>query len=155
MRDRVHVLENPSVFETLVDRLESTGQISSSGPTLVCTAGYLPQPAYRLLDLLMASVPGATLCRYSGDFDPEGLEIASAVLSRYPGRGFPWRLDVADYERGAKSGLLAEEGQLRGLERMAAAFPELVAAMRWRGVWVYQEALVEQLFEDVSVDGSV
>ncbi|TAK35480.1 MAG: TIGR02679 family protein [Chloroflexota bacterium] len=152
VHDRVYIVENPSVFETLVDRLESLGHLGPAGPTLICTAGYFTQPCYRLIDLLMASNASVTLW-YSGDFDPEGLEIASIVLNRYPGRTRLWRLDVADYERTAGSGLPAEEARLRGLERVAATFPELVTAMRQKCVWVYQETLVEQLFGDVIAGG--
>ncbi|MBI2942554.1 MAG: DUF2399 domain-containing protein [Chloroflexi bacterium] len=171
----VYAVENPPVFETLVDRLEAEGQMGPGYPTLLCTAGYLSQPARRLLDLLSApdagsgvtsaaasagsegafaepsvaaSGEGITLW-YSGDFDPDGLEIASAVLSRYPGRSRPWRLDVADYERAAESGVPAEEGRLRGLDRVTRWFPDLAAALRRHRVWVYQETLVDQLLGDV------
>ena len=104
-----------------------------------------------MLDLLVAG--GPVRFWYSGDFDPEGLEIASTVLSRYPGQARAWRLSVADYERAATSGMPAQSERLPGLDRLAAVFPELVSVMRERRRWGYQESLIDLLLDDVRTLG--
>jgi uncharacterized protein (TIGR02679 family) len=147
----VYVVENPSVFETLVDGLESAGSIGHGYPTLVCTSGYLSQPSYRLLDLLVAG--GPVRLWYSGDFDPEGLEIATTVLNRYPSHARAWRLGVADYEQAATNGVPAQGERLQSLDRLAAVFPDLVPVMRERLRWGYQETLIDVLLDDVRGPG--
>lgn len=137
-----------------MDHLEAESRIGPGYPTLLCTSGYLSQPARRLLDLLAAS-NGSSILWYSGDFDPKGLEIASTILNRYPGRSRPWRLDVTTDEQCARRGLPTDEDRLRGLDRVTHWFPELANTMRRHHVLVYQEALVDQLLYDIGGDGHV
>ena len=63
----VYVMENPAVFSAILDANDN-----SRLPPLVCTSGPLSVAALLLLDELVAA---GGILYYSGDFDPEGLQI--------------------------------------------------------------------------------
>jgi uncharacterized protein (TIGR02679 family) len=83
---RVFIVENPSVFSSLVDAV-------SSAP-LVCTHGQFKLAGLRLLDKLFEA---GYILYYSGDFDPEGISMALRLFERYRGKCCFWRMDVEDY----------------------------------------------------------
>lgn len=140
----VWVVENPTVFEALLDRLEPLDRAFE--PTIVCTNGRLNLADEVLLDALVKN--GARIL-YSGDFDADGLQIALDVRERYPDRSQLWHMEVADY----RSSVRAASPRLRwkGLPRARAALPELVSAMSTEGRVAYQEALIDRLFEDIAL----
>lgn len=72
--NKVYVFENPTVFYEL---LRKTKDMKI---TLVCTSG---QPNVSCLMLLDKLTEGGATIYYSGDFDPEGLQIASNLKFRY------------------------------------------------------------------------
>ncbi|MGW2052754.1 TIGR02679 family protein [Streptomyces sp. NPDC001840] len=82
----VHITENPSIVAVALRRFGPTC------PALVCTAGWPNSAVVLLLRSLAAA--GARL-RYHGDFDGEGLRIASHVLAATGAR--PWRMSAVDY----------------------------------------------------------
>jgi uncharacterized protein (TIGR02679 family) len=147
--ERVFAVENPSVFEDLLDTLE-TNDDCQARPTIVCTAGWPSLAAWRLLDLLVQG--GARQIFYSGDFDLAGLRIAAAVRRRYPGQFVAWHLAPDDYraaETNAGNPISAvEAAQLAGL---GAEFPELVPIVQSNGRWAYQEALTPCLLADLFI----
>lgn len=69
----IFIFENPAVFRSLCVERYPVG--------LVCGNGQINTATYLLLDRLAAG--GCTLF-YAGDFDPEGLVIASKIKARYP-----------------------------------------------------------------------
>lgn len=89
--DRVYIVENPSVFQTLLKKIKKE-KIEKIG--LVCTNGQLNYSAYLLLDILVNS---NIEIYYSGDMDPEGLLIADKIKQRYPSIKL-WCYDVRQYE---------------------------------------------------------
>lgn len=89
--DRVYVVENPAVFQTLLKMIKKE-KIEKIG--LVCTNGQLNYSAYLLLDILVSS---NVETYYSGDMDPEGLLIADKIKQRYPSIKL-WCYDVRHYE---------------------------------------------------------
>ncbi len=70
----VFVVENPTVFSSISDTL------CDMPIPLICTSGQLKIVSLALLDLL---VQNGCVLYYSGDYDPEGLQIADKLCQRY------------------------------------------------------------------------
>ena len=135
----IYVVENPQVFEEM---------ILGSDRTLVCTSGWPSVAALTLLDLLLAASPNHRL-HYSGDFDLKGLQIASALMARYPGRCHPWHFDADSYEVALRSdGVPARTSELDMLNTLPKDFAPLVAMMQEKQVWAYQEGITQLLIDD-------
>ena len=135
----IYVVENPQVFEEM---------ILGSDRTLVCTSGWPSVAALTLLDLLLAASPNHRL-HYSGDFDLKGLQIASALMARYPGRCHPWHFDAGSYEVALRSdGVPARTSELDMLNSLPKDFAPLVAMMQEKQVWAYQEGITQLLIND-------
>jgi uncharacterized protein (TIGR02679 family) len=148
-RNRAYVVENPPVFEWLLRRLAR--EVPDRRPTLICSGGFLSAASVTLLDLLVGE--GAELW-YGGDFDRNGLAIASWLAGRYPEQFRPWRMGPAEYQAAVAGGgkglapedceaLLAVEGPLAGTARAVAD----------GGQAAYQEQLVMMLCQDVLAAG--
>jgi uncharacterized protein (TIGR02679 family) len=136
----IYVVENPQVFEEM---------ILGSDRTLVCTSGWPSVAALTLLDLLLAASPNHHL-HYSGDFDLKGLQIASALMARYPGRCHPWHFDAGSYEVALRSdGVPARTSELDMLNTLPQDFAPLVAMMQEKQVWAYQEGITQLLIDDI------
>lgn len=138
---RVSVVENASVFDWLVARLDALPP--ERRPALICTNGWLNMADRALLRMLVAS--GASV-RYGGDFDDRGLAIARDVMYSVPGATL-WCMGAADYRAaaGSRTGTL----DVVATERLRSTFPELVSVMTAVGRAVYQEAVQERLLEDL------
>jgi uncharacterized protein (TIGR02679 family) len=153
----IYVFENPQVFEVIVDRLlqsQTTVDITKQAnlPTLVCTSGWPSVAAVRLLSLLIETSPDVQL-HYSGDFDLQGLRIASYLLSRYPHHCRPWRFDpdaylTARHHRGAAFGA----NEIAGLQNLPEVFSPLVKVMQQERKKAYHEGITDVLLEDISKD---
>ena len=91
MRKRVYILENSGVYSELVDRL------AGEDIPLICTNGQLHLSSQILLDKLAKD--GFKLY-YSGDFDPEGIEIAWKLKKRYGECFYYWHYGLEDYLQG-------------------------------------------------------
>ncbi len=145
--DRVYIVENPQVFESIVDALEQ--EDGRPHPTLICTSGWPSAAAIRSLDLLFASSPTTSL-HYSGDFDLAGLRIAARLLERYPSRCHLWRFDPATYLAALHTrSIPLNAPDLSDLQFLPSAFAPLVAVMREHGKKAYQEGIVQQLLDDM------
>ncbi len=120
----VLVCENPAVLEAFAVRRGGTQPV-------VCTAGWPAAVAVDLLDQL-----GAPL-RYHGDLDWRGVEICGWLVAR--SGVVPWLMTADDY-------LAASGGApLKGREVATPWEPGLAAAMRERGLAVYEEQVVQAL----------
>ncbi|MDI6872214.1 MAG: DUF2399 domain-containing protein [Bacillota bacterium] len=131
----------PWVFEWLLRRLGR--EAPERRPTLICTGGFLSDAAVCLLDLLAAE---GTELWYGGDFDRNGLAIASWLAGRYAEQFRPWRMGPEDYQAAVANGgrtlpekdgayLLHIEGPLAGAAQAVAR----------GGQAAFQEQLVAQL----------
>ncbi|MDI6813504.1 MAG: TIGR02679 family protein [Desulfitobacteriaceae bacterium] len=139
----VFVVENPAVFSTLLDEAD---KIHLPYPPLICTHGQFKLAALLLLDKLVAQ--GESIY-YSGDFDPEGLLMAEALIQRYPGHVVPWRFSYKDY-LSSEPGSPISELRLRKLCKVKT--PELIPAkeeMLRRKKAGYQEGILALLWKDV------
>ena len=73
---KVFVFENPSVFSNIYDYFKSRNLKVS----LICTYGQIKLSGYVILDMLTKT--NSTIY-YSGDIDPEGIQIADKLKTRY------------------------------------------------------------------------
>lgn len=73
----VFIIENPSIYETLV-KVVIQNNIEQVG--LVCSNGQPTQAVYALLDKIQVA---NVKMLYAGDFDPEGLLMAQRILDQY------------------------------------------------------------------------
>jgi hypothetical protein len=121
------LLENPAVFEALLDAGSSQPMLCSSGqPSAACIA---------LLDRQGGQI------YFAADFDLGGLRIARRIQSRYPQRFTPWHFDAESYQMALeRSGGFALTAPLEPFQNH---FPELVRLMQHTGRGAHQEALLE------------
>ncbi len=141
----VYVFENPQVFEAVIAALE----LNKPLPTLICTSGWPSVAAMTLLDKLVAE-PEQVHLHYSGDFDLKGLQIAAHLLTRYPGRCYPWHFDLEAYTLALQSdGIPARPNDLNLLNSLPGTFAPLIAAMKEQQKWAYQEGITPLLVADV------
>ncbi|KEO80916.1 TIGR02679 family protein [Tumebacillus flagellatus] len=140
---RLYVVENPSVFQSLIDEFPQEERL----PPLVCTSGQPSVAALRLLDAFAAT--GTTLY-YSGDFDWKGIEIACSLQTRYRESFVAWRMSKEEY-LSCSVGTPFEEEQARGVLSLEVPWDEeLVRTMMQHKRNVYQESLLELLLEDLT-----
>ncbi|HBE76511.1 MAG TPA: TIGR02679 family protein [Firmicutes bacterium] len=136
----VYVVENSNIFSAILD------EVVSDHPQLVCLHGQFKLASWALLDRLIQS---GALIHYSGDFDPEGLQIADKLLKRYPGRVFLWRMTGSDYLTAMPSVPLIEF-RLNKLKLVSSPELEQLANLIARkGLAAYQEGIVDQLVQDI------
>lgn len=141
----IYLIENPPVFEEVEAYLVSYSQI----PTLVCTSGWPGVAVYTLLEQLLRSDPDLRL-HYSGDFDKNGLQIAAAILKRYPQHCHLWRFDPQAYLTALQfGGLSAPPADLASLEKLPSIFYPLVKVMQQEKKWAYQEGIAKLLVADI------
>ncbi len=146
---RIYVFENPQVFEEAIAALASARTL----PTLVCTSGWPSAAALYLLDQLLEESPDNCLY-YSGDFDLKGLQIASYLAARYPGRCHPWHFDAFTYEVALKAdGIAVRASELGMLNTLPEVFKPLVTRMQEKQKWAFQEGIVELLVKDLQDSG--
>ena len=139
-RNTVYVVENEMVF------LYLTENAKDRDVSILCTSGQLRVAAIQLLDHLLAG--GAVIC-YSGDLDPDGMDIADRLWQRYGNAVHLWRMGPEDY-RESVSGEALSGRQLAKLKNLKNAAlcrtAELVQREKMAG---YQENLLKQLLDDV------
>lgn len=133
--NQVYVVENPAIFQGLVE--ETKGNIS-----IVCANGQLRIAVLILLDLLIKS--GCELW-YSGDFDPEGLTIAQKLKNRYGKKLCLWHYEWEDYEMAKSTEKITEE-RLKKLCILSDTILQKVSGwILQEGVAGYQENMWERL----------
>lgn len=137
----VFVVENSGVFSTLLDRWSFP-----TPPPLICTNGQFKLAALLLVDLL---VKEDVTIYYSGDFDPEGLQMAQRIYLRAPKHVKLWRYSVDDYEK-SKSNMELSLDRIAKLNMIELNSLEAVKAALWNEQKAgYQEELIEDLLLDM------
>lgn len=133
---QVYVVENPAVFSALTEQKQSDF-------TCICSGGQLRLAVLVLLDLL---AEGGSEIYYSGDFDPEGLDIAQKLVSRYGNQLKLWCYETELYHKSMSSETISES-RLKMLNRLTdkrlAAIGTQIKEYRHPG---YQENIMEQFF---------
>lgn len=138
-RKRVFVVENPMVFSALLS------VAASSGECLMCTFGQVKYSGLKIIDML--SDNGCTVY-YSGDFDPEGLQIADRLISRNK-KIHPWHMEKDDYIRAEKSEEISGR-RLRIFDSVSdPVLKETAEEIKKTGKSAYQELLIDMLAGDI------
>lgn len=151
---RVWIVENPAVFSSILDRWEDEYGLVSL-PPLVCSAGQFSLAVLALCDRLVSA--GCDLY-YSGDFDPEGFQMAFRLWRRYAaGRIIFWRYTPEDYISGIHD-IHIEESRWSSLQKLVdevdneglpATFVQTMKTALQQRKPVYQESLVDELYNDI------
>jgi uncharacterized protein (TIGR02679 family) len=132
---RVMIVENPSVFEALLE--------AQTLETLICTSGQLSAANMALLKRFDQNTEFWVSC----DFDLGGLRIAARIQKHFTNSFRAWRFDAPDFrivlERSKGFPLEAK------LESFTLLFPGLVAAMLETGCGAHHEAILPELLQDV------
>lgn len=138
--DRAYVVENEMVFSYLLDR------VREKNITLLCTSGQFRTAALELFPLLIAS--GARIC-YSGDMDPEGMDMADRLWQKYGDSVQIWRMQPDDYEKSVSEEHL-DGVRLAKLEHLQnSLLKETAECIREKKLAAYQENLLEDLLGDI------
>ncbi|MBL8915430.1 MAG: TIGR02679 family protein [Archangium sp.] len=133
----VSVCENPSVVAAAADRLGDRVR------PLVCVEGVPSTAALRLLAGLLES--GATV-QFHTDFDWGGLRIGNVLLDHLQ-TAQPWRMGASDYEQAVERNHGISE--LAGTPVDASWNPTLSSLLARSGVAVLEEAMIDELLEDL------
>jgi uncharacterized protein (TIGR02679 family) len=139
-KNKVYVVENEMVFLHLVENAKE------QDVTLLCTSGQLRVAAFLLLDFLLQS---GAIIYYSGDLDPEGMDIADRLWKRFGNAVRMWRMNAEDYNKSISKEKLSERqlaklGNLKNTTLCHTA--EFVRKEKKAG---YQENLLKQLLSDI------
>ena len=133
----VYVVENSGVFSAILDDVPTMN--------LICTHGQIRIAGWKMLDMLAGSG-----CRihYSGDFDPEGLQMAQRILERYPKQAVLWRMSLTDYVLSTPSVQLNQErlSKLNSIQHVRLI--DLAKQIRDKKLAGYQEGLLTHLIKD-------
>lgn len=136
----LYVFENPTVFSEV---LTNTRDLNVS---LLCTSGQLKLASLVLLDKLAS---GVDRIYYSGDFDPEGVNIANRLKQRYGNKLTLWKYDIETYER-IISHVDFNGKRLKQLDKITyIGLQSLANEMRRVKKCAYQELLVSEYIAEI------
>lgn len=139
MNKVVYVIENPSVFSDLCERCPDA--------SFICTAGQARVASLFVLDMLCRE---DCEIRYSGDTDPEGIQIADRLYRRSSGRIIPWCMDVGSYEASLSSVVVTDTKRLKKMDDLEyQPVKEVCERIRETGRVGYQEQLIGEMAERI------
>lgn len=138
----VFVVENPSVFQSLVAYAKNEN-LSNTG--FLCTNGQLNYCGYLLMDKI--NQRNITMM-YSGDMDPEGLLIADKLKTRYKEKLKLWHYSRSDFEK-AKSNKYANKKRLAMLDLILSDRLRCIGEYLKDEAIGYQENLLEEYKADI------
>jgi uncharacterized protein (TIGR02679 family) len=139
-KNKVFIFENPTVFSEILY------QDYKENISIICTYGQIKLASLVLLDKLVEN--GAVLF-YSGDFDPEGLQIADKLKSRYADSLILLRYDLKDYNKAISKNKPSQArlSKLNSLkDNTLIQMGEYIKENKYAG---YQESIIEDLIEDI------
>lgn len=135
------VVENPAVF------MELANKIGNDKIPLVCTYGQLKLSAIVLLKMIEQKVK---TIYYSGDIDPEGLQIATGVKRKLGAKVTFVGLDESTYMKN-KSNVILTELRLAKLNKVHSEFNELVKLILLEKKAAYEEANIEEIYKCIKL----
>lgn len=137
---KVFVVENQMVFSYLCEYFRG------KEVAMMCTSGQLKTASLILIDILCKN---DCIIYYSGDLDPEGIEIADKLIERGQGKIIPWHFSVKDYEKSVSNKIISNES-LKKLEKIKNKnFEDLIKKIYVKKRAGYQELFLEELKEDI------
>lgn len=136
----IFVFENPTVFSEVLYKTRK------KKPPLMCTFGQIKLSSFVILDKLVDSVDKIY---YSGDFDPEGINIADRLKDRYGDKLVFWHMGINDYFK-VKSGEKLSSSRIKKLDKVKSnELKEIADLIKKEEAAGYQELLIEDYAEDV------
>lgn len=140
---KVFIVENSSLFSTLLDEFEGREKM----PSIICTFGQFKVSSLYLIDLLCEQEDIEVF--YAGDFDPEGIQMVHRLLKRHPEKIKPWRCSVKDY-LSTKPIKKISDKRLSILEKIKhPSLDEIVVGMKKMKLSGYQEEIIDVLQNDI------
>lgn len=137
---KVYVVENEMVFSYLAEH------VKISDATLLCTSGQLRTAALELIRMILAS--GAKIY-YSGDMDPEGIDIADRLWQKYGSGIHIWRMQPDDYARSVSEEQIST-ARLAKLDHIKnPILKETARCVKEQKRAAYQENLLDELVGDI------
>lgn len=136
--ESVYILENPSVFSYIFEYLKKRKE---KIPALVCSSGQLNFSAYKFLNKLEKKNIDIY---YSGDIDPEGIQIACNLRNNFK------EIKLLAYTKenyiNNLSGKLLSEQRLKKLNSISdEKLLELIDLIKEKNQASYQESFVEEI----------
>lgn len=130
--------ENRTVIEA------AAGALGAQAPPLVCTSGWPNSAVSVLFEML---IDGGAEIRHHGDFEWGGVRIAAWLRARLGASR--WRYDAPSYETAASANGIRGK-PLAGRPPATSVDPDLIPAMLARGRTVHEEAVLDQLLDDLA-----
>lgn len=136
---KVFVIENQMVFSYLCE------QFKEKNISILCTAGQPKTASLILIDMLCKA---GCILYYSGDMDPEGIEIADKLIQRNKNI-IPWNFTVEDYETSISENIISDK-RLKKLDKIKSeCFNELIKKIKMEKKAGYQELLLNKMLEEM------
>ena len=136
---KVFIVENQMVFSYFCECFKNRNI------SILCTSGQLKTAALILIDMLCEA--GCKIY-YSGDFDPEGIEIAEKLIQRDKNI-VPWCFLKEDYRRTISENIISNE-RLKKLDKIEnICFKELIEEIKKERKAGYQELLLDKMKKDI------
>lgn len=136
---KVFIVENQMVFSYLCEYFKNRNV------SILCTSGQLKTAALILIDMLCEA--GCKIY-YSGDFDPEGIEIAEKLIQRDKNI-VPWCFSKENYKISISENIISDE-RLKKLDKIENTyFKELIEEIKIEKKAGYQELLLDKMVKDI------
>lgn len=136
---KVFIVENQMVFSYLCECFKNRNI------SILCTSGQLKTAALILIDMLCKA--GCKIY-YSGDFDPEGIEIAEKLIQRDKNI-VPWCFSKENYKISISENIISDE-RLKKLDKIENTyFKELIEEIKKEKKAGYQELLLDKMVKDI------
>jgi len=141
-RGRVFIVENQMVFSVLCEK------VMRKDTAMICTSGQMKTASLILIDLLCQT--GCEIY-YSGDFDPEGIQIADRIIKRHSEQIHPWHFTIKDYVACRSQEKLSVE-RLKKLDKIEnPGLQKIAKEIRCYKLAGYQEMIVDKLIKDIEM----
>lgn len=138
---KVYIVENEMVFTYLIHHLRNRD------PILLCTAG---QPRSIVQILIPMILKSDIQIYYSGDIDPDGIQIAERLWKKFGDGIHIWRMSPGDYEKSCSGERISDLG-ISKLEYIChPQLKETAEVVKERRLSGYQENILQELLEDIS-----
>jgi len=149
--DRIYVVENPSVFSTILDKI-ALEKPELPCPAIICSSGYNSLALKELFRGIRITNNNTRVeIWYSGDFDPEGLHIAQLLIDELDDMVKLWKFSLSDY---CKAGAFMKNIKLEKREKLLDSLKnpdlrEIGTKIKETGNAIYQEAIVDELTSEI------
>ena len=141
---KVYIVENQGVFSELCERCPEA--------SLICTSGQFKTASALVLSLIAGGKrvdESEFEMYYSGDLDPEGLDIALRLKRRLGDKLQFWHMDRYDYEKSKSEKRISALGMSRIGRLKDSCFSEVCSQMEKSGFAGQQELLIEEMVRDI------